>query len=205
MIRAADFLTSTTFYRPGLVVGDSRTGFTTAPDFGLYHYIHFNTQLSRQLRASGLEGTMKVPFRLRFTGDERRNIVTVDWVSDVIVHILTHPEYHNETYHLTPDHPSSSRAIVDALAKYFDYEGVEFIGPVDIPPAERTEIEKLFYDYASTFESYWEEEATYDRTNINRVTKDLPTPVVDEECLHRLIDFAVVHCFSNGGKAPSLT
>ncbi|HEY6563529.1 MAG TPA: SDR family oxidoreductase, partial [Pirellulaceae bacterium] len=106
-IRESEFLRTKTFYRPALVVGDSRDGFTTAPDFGLYYYIQFNLEVMKRLRPPGETGTIRVPFRLRFTGNERRNIVTVDWVADMIVHILTHPEYHNQTYHLTPEKASS--------------------------------------------------------------------------------------------------
>ena len=43
-IRESDFLTSRTFYRPALVVGDSRNGYTSSPDFGLYHYIQFHVE-----------------------------------------------------------------------------------------------------------------------------------------------------------------
>ena len=197
LIRGSDFLTSKTIYRPGLVVGDSRTGFTTAPDFGLYHYILFNNQVTRQMREAGETGTLHLPFRLRFTGKERRNIVTVDWVSDAIVYLVTHPEYHNETYHLTPSKPCSSSEIIESLKDYFDYTGVEFIGPTEIPEEDQTPVEKLFYDYVETFESYWEDEPVFDRTNTDRVLNEvLPTPVVDGPCLKRLIGFAVEHCFS---------
>ena len=105
LTRGADFIKSLTVYRPGLVVGDSRTGFTTAPDFGLYHYIQFNTQVMKSLRSGGETGTIHVPFRLRFTGNERRNIVTVDWVADAIAYLVTQPELHGTTYNLTPDQP----------------------------------------------------------------------------------------------------
>ena len=196
LTRNADFIKSLTVYRPGLVVGDSRTGFTTAPDFGLYHYIQFTTQLMNSLRADGNTGTIHLPFRLRFTGNELRNIVTVDWVADAIVHILTHPEHHGSTYNLTPSEPITSRRIVEALGEYFDYEGVEFIGQ-DVAAEDRTEFEKLFYDYVSTFEAYWEEEPTFDRSNTDTVLGEvLPTPAIDEIVLERLIRFAVEHCFT---------
>lgn len=195
-IRAADFLNSKTFYRPALVIGDSRTGFTTAPDFGIYHYIQFHSQVTRQLRADGNTGTLNIPFRLRFTGNERRNIVTVDWVADVIVYILTHTKFHNETYHLTPQRPSSSREIIGALSDYYNYTGVEFIGSQQVPLEEQTELERLFYDYVTTFESYWEDEPTFDRTNTDRVAGSIPTPPIDPECLRRIIGFADQHCFS---------
>ncbi len=196
LIRGADFLKSLTVYRPGLVVGDSRTGFTTAPDFGLYHYIQFNTQVMKTLRSGGETGTIQLPFRLRFTGNELRNIVTVDWVADAIVYLVTHPEFHGTTYNLTPAEPITSRKIVEALSRYFDYEGVKFIGE-DVEASERTEFEKLFYDYVSTFEAYWEEEPIFDRSNTDRVLGEvLPTPKIDDVVLERLIRFAVEHCFS---------
>ncbi|MEM7313318.1 MAG: SDR family oxidoreductase, partial [Planctomycetota bacterium] len=196
LTRGADFIKSLTVYRPGLVVGDSRTGFTTAPDFGLYHYIQFNTQIMKTLRSGGNTGTVQLPFRLRFTGNELRNIVTVDWIADSIVHLVTHPEHHGTTYNLTPDQPITSRFIVESLSEYFDYEGVEFIGR-HVEEHERTEMEKLFYDYVSTFEAYWEEEPQFDRSNTDRVLGEvLPTPPIDGPCLERLIRFAVEECFS---------
>ena len=196
LIRGSDFIKSLTVYRPGLVVGDSRTGFTTAPDFGLYHYIQFNTQIVKTLRSEGDTGTIQLPFRLRFTGDELRNIVTVDWVADAMVHLVTTPEKHGNTYNLTPEDPITSRSIVEALSSYFDYEGVQFVGR-DIDESERTEMEKLFYDYVSTFEAYWEEEPTFDRSNTDKALAGvLPTPKIDGPCMERLIRFAVEECFS---------
>lgn len=196
MIHAAPHLKSRTFYRPALVVGDSRDGFTTAPDFGLYHYIQFNVEIFRRMRREGMQGTIDLNFRLRFTGDERRNIVTVDWVADSMVHVLTHPELHGRTYHLTPVRPCSSREIIDALAKYFDFEGIKFVGTQDVPEEDQTEIERLFYSFVTTFEAYWENEPQFDRRNTDRAIEPvLPTPPMDAACLHRIIDYAVKHCF----------
>ncbi len=194
-IRGSKFLKSKTFYRPALVVGDSRDGFTTSPDFGLYHYIQFNTEISRMLRAEGHTGKLSIPLRLRFSGDEKRNIVTVDWVADAMVRIVTDPKLHGQTYHLTPANPTSTAAIMDALAKYFDYDGVSCVGR-EIPKSERTELEKMFYDYAESFESYWEAEPTFDRKNTDQALPDLETPEIDEACLFRLIEYAVENCFT---------
>jgi nucleoside-diphosphate-sugar epimerase len=201
LVREAEGLVTRTVYRPALVVGDSRDGFTTAPDFGLYHYIQFNVEMMRRVRTGSDRERVHIPFRLRFTGNERRNIVTVDWVADMIVHILLRPEYHNQTYHLTPQRPSSSREILEAMMKYFNYFGVEFVGNRELPREEQTEIEQFFYDFVSTFEAYWEDEPVFDRTNTDRVSEGIPTPPMDAACLQRLIDFAVKHCFSSDKRA----
>jgi hypothetical protein len=124
----------------------------------------------------------------------------VDWVADMIVHILTHPNYHNQTYHLTPVKPSSSREILQALMRYFNYDGVDFIGGREIPSSDQSEVERFFYDFVTTFEAYWEDEPQFDRTNTNRVSDGMVTPPIDAGCLHRLIDFAATRCF---GRAAS--
>ena len=86
-LRGVDFLKSRTFYRPAIVVGDSRNGYTSAPDFGLYHYIEFNWNLAKNLRAAtGETGPIQLPFRLRMTGS---SIIT--WAPDA-VSFLTSPQ-----------------------------------------------------------------------------------------------------------------
>ncbi len=86
--------------------------------------------------------------------------------------------------------------------EYFGFEGVEFIGDTEVDVAEQTDIERMFYDFASTFESYWDDEPVYDRTNTNRALgKVLPTPVVDRDCLRRLIDYPVRECFEAEAKS----
>lgn len=202
-IRSQDFLKSKTFYRPGIVVGDSRNGFTTAPDFGLYHYIEFNWNIAKMLRAAtGESGPLQLPFRLQMTGEERRNLITVDWVADAIVYLMTHPEHHNETYHLTPEHPVNSRQVIKAITDYFQFEGVECVGNKEIPKSEQSDIERMFYDFASTFEEYWDDEPLYDRTNTNRVLNEvLPTPPVDADCLKMLIEYPVKNCYETKAKS----
>lgn len=192
----AEGFTTKTIYRPGLVVGDSRTGFTTHPDFGLYHYIEFLSMIIPTIRqADNSVGTLPINMRLRFTGEERRNIVTIDWVADMMYHIFSNPEHHNQTYHITPDDPCSSKDIVEALAEYFDFDGVQFVGHNEIPKEDRTELENLFYDYVEQFEVFWGDEPKFDRTNINAIATNFPTPKIDAACLKRLITFAVEECF----------
>ena len=196
MTRSADFIKSLTVIRPGIVVGDSRDGSTTAPDFGLYHYIQFNTQIMKTLRAAGATGTVPLKIRLPFNGTEPRNLITVDWVADAMVHIITNPELHEKTYHLTPTDATTSKRIVDALGKYFDFEGISFAGET-IPEEDRTEFEKMFFDYANQFEVFWGAEPTFDKTNTNAALSDVvPQPPLDDECLQKIIRFAVEECFS---------
>ncbi len=98
---------------------------------------------------------------------------------------------------MTPERANSSREILNGISKYFELAGIQFVGGQEIPVEEQNDIERMFYDYVQTFESYWEDEPVFDRRNTDRVLgSELPTPPVDEACLHRLINFAVANCFT---------
>lgn len=196
LTRSADFIKSLTVIRPGIVVGDSRDGFTTAPDFGLYHYIQLNTQMMKMARADGNTDTVQLKLRLPFTGNEPRNLITVDWVADSITEIVTNPELQGDTYHLTPAEATTSRRIVESLARFFNYEGVTFEGSA-VEEEGRSELEKMFFDFVTQFEVFWGDEPTFDRTNTNaKLIGKIPQPPLDDACLERIIRFAVEECFS---------
>jgi len=194
LVREAEFLDSLTVHRPAVVIGDSRTGFTSSVDFGLYQYIQFVWQQCGQLRQSP-DDRVHFPMRLRLSGDEKRNLVTADWVSDVMVKIVTHPELHNQTYHLTPKTPTPSRDVFEAISDYFRIDGVELVEKGNFNEKPGTEFEKLFYDFADTFEAYWGDEPTFDRSNTAAAAPEIPYPQVDQACIKRMIEFAVNHVF----------
>jgi hypothetical protein len=87
--------------------------------------------------------------------------------------------------------------------EYFNYEGVQFIGNQEIPKDEYSDVERLFYDFVTTFESYWEDEPQFDRSHTDRASDGISTPPIDAACLYRLIDFAVKHCFTRNVPAQT--
>ena len=78
------------------------------------------------------------------TGDEPRNVIPVDWVSEVMCHLFCTPEAHGGTYHLVPETPITPREIIEAgFAKFgaadletrLDDAGVPASRVRDIPAA----------------------------------------------------------------------
>jgi thioester reductase-like protein len=186
-IRASDFLEQRTVYRPAIIVGDSRTGYTSTYH-GLYNYLQFVWLLVSYLEPQP-DGRYRIDFRLNLTGDEPRNLVPVDWVSVVITHILRTPRLHGACYHLTPPTPITARQIEEAMSAYFNYYGPVFIGR-SLDRSEMTEIEKSFHDHVGQYEPYWAEEPVFDCRNTLAAAPHLPCPAI-ADCLHTLIDFAV--------------
>ena len=68
LVRSASFLDSLTVYRPAVIVGDSRTGYTTTYH-NLYAYFQFAWML-RQFADLQEDGRWYIALRLNLTGDE---------------------------------------------------------------------------------------------------------------------------------------
>jgi thioester reductase-like protein len=184
MVRKADFFESTTIYRPSVIAGDSNNGYTNTYH-GLYMYLKLISVLVRNQQPDS-DGVRHTPINLRMTGEERRNIVPVDWVSAVICQLFDDKEAHGRTYHLTPTDPITPRQIVDAGYKYFNSRGVEFIGVEDRHNVDRAgKMDEDLHDNMTMYESYEVTDPQFDTTNLQQFAGNLPCPTIDEAMLHR--------------------
>ncbi|MEZ6114390.1 MAG: SDR family oxidoreductase [Pirellulaceae bacterium] len=188
LVRQADFLDCLTVYRPAVIAGDSITGYTNTYH-GLYMYLKLMSVLVWNTEP-GPDGVRDTPVRLEMTGDEPRNIVPVDWVSEAMCRLFTTPAAHGDTYHLAPVNPITPRQIIEAGYKYFNSRGVEFVGP---PVPERMEsedgpisdIDRNAHENMHMYKEYEDSDPEFDTTNLLKFTSDLPCPDIDEVMLHR--------------------
>jgi len=97
-------------YRPGIVVGDSRTGEIDKID-GPYYFFKALQRLRRVtpswLPTIGIEGG-------------EINIVPVDYVADAIDHIAHKPKLDGRAFHLTDPNPKTAGEVINLFAKVAD-------------------------------------------------------------------------------------
>jgi thioester reductase-like protein len=203
LIRQAPFLASATCYRPASVIGDSATGYTT--NFhGFYSPLQVLYSMAKGLLGLGDVGrqiiddvTRRARFmdRLNLSGTEGKNLVPVDWVSAVIVHVLLHPELHGQTYHLTPRQRNTVKEISEVFEEVMrEYAGIQDgveLPPIEVPAAERETVERVFREQMNTYDSHWRDDPYFDCTNTMRVAPHLPCPTADRDMLLRTARFAV--------------
>ncbi len=94
-----------TIYRPGVVVGDSRTGETAKFD-GPYAVLRMMDRLPSPgffIRVGGRDGTL--------------NIVPVDFVIEALAALAASPSSRGQTYHLCDPHPHSPPELVELFAR----------------------------------------------------------------------------------------
>lgn len=199
MVRDADFPGGLTVYRPGIILGDSRDGFTTT-FHGFYVPLKLVSSLitqsagldvSEEMLATGIKlAGQRLREILQLNGDERKNFVPVDWVSAVMSHVYTHAEHHGKTYHLTPPSPVPvavfQRVMEEMFLKYARIKGKAKATNVDW-----NEFEKFFLDQMQVYRSYWGDDPDFDSTNTQAAAPHLPCPRLDDAMFRRMCEYAI--------------
>jgi thioester reductase-like protein len=198
LVRAASFLDSPTIYRPSIIVGDSRTGYTTT-FHGFYVPLKLaHTMVCKVVRgATGAEALMAA---LGVGRKDRKNFVPVDWVSAVISHILGRREFHGTTYHVTSPHPP----LILEWARVIQ-EVVEDLSPLGDPDSswnlDGEWFAKTFRDQLRIYAAYWRDDPQFDMTNTLRAAPHLSCPKVDRAMMWRLARFAIDTNFGHAHRA----
>lgn len=186
LVSQADHFDSKTIYRPAVIVGDSETGFTSTYH-GMFLYLRIFATLvpAQQTDRNGIHQT---PIQMPINGDEPRNLVPVDWVSNVICHLVSTEAAHNRTYHLVPDECSTARQFIDACCDYFKSGGVEFVGQ-DQPLNAKSKFAQLFLENARVYEEYLTSDPIFDKSNVEAYAGHLRCPPIDAAMIERFIKF----------------
>ena len=198
LVRAAEFLDRTTFYRPGIIVGDYHNGFTTT-----YHGFYVPMKListtlsqaagvatSREELAAAVEfGGERLRSVLNLTEKDGKYFVPVDWVSAAMAGIFSNPRHHGQTYHLTPREPVSI-LMVQKTIEQFMFENTELSSAEAHAQFDWDQFEQYFVDGMDVYRSYWRNDPIFDSSNTQRALPDLPCPQLDEASVRRLCQFA---------------
>jgi thioester reductase-like protein len=196
IVRSACFPEPPTVLRPAIIVGDSRT-FYTSTFHGFYTPLRVMAALVPTM--AGLPPIPEAMWMaaLGLAGDEAKNLVPVDWVSAVAAHIVATPRWHGQTYHLTPANrvPVREIAAVTKAAILARLERNQAGQPAaaDVPAAVGLpdHLADAFRDQMATYMAYWRDDPEFDATNTATAAGHLPCPAVDAAMLRRLCDFAI--------------
>jgi thioester reductase-like protein len=191
MVRAADFLDQVTVYRPASVVGDSQTGYTVSS-----HGFYLPLQLAYVIADKIPTELMGERFfrLLGLRGDEGKNLVPVDWLSAAIVELVSHPEHHGKTYHLTNPTPVTVRLIQEVVQEAIEkYSTRRFVGKLS--EEQIVQYEHEFQQHMEVYRSHWRDDPLFDRTHTDQALPHLPCPQIDEAMLLRIASYPVKENF----------
>jgi thioester reductase-like protein len=189
LVRSAGFEQRPTIYRPSIIVGDSQTGYTTT-----FHGYYTPLQVAWWLAKAGMLPSGVHDWflaQLGLSGNERKNVVPVDWVSRVIMHLVQDRSAHGRTYHVTCDDPPTASdlalGISDALDKHI---ASTTPGPINDPAGEMLQAAD-FRKHMDVYRAYFRDHPEFDTTNLLQAAPHLPCPRVDRQLLARTGQYAL--------------
>lgn len=194
-LRAARHLESLTIYRPSIIVGDSRSGYTST-----YHGFYTPLRLAKEslhLLAVGGNAGMRFLELLGLGGGERKDLVPVDWVSAAIATIVNQPKWHRATYHLTSPHPVTVGMMQEVFERVLAGEALAMGSGISDPGGESNGAMSARAEWESVrrqmemYRSYWRDDPQFDRSNTERALCDLPCPTLDRSRLAMLAEAAI--------------
>jgi thioester reductase-like protein len=173
----------TAIFRPGITVGDSRTGETEKYD-GPYYFFKVVNQLPRWM-----------PMPNVGRGDALVNIVPIDFVAQAMAYIGTTAGMEDKVYHIADPNPMRARDILAMILA-----GMDRPGPVGSAPAhllEKALGSKTIQNQVGVPKEaliYFNHDARYDTSNTQRALKDttIRCPHLSSY-LQQLIDFYLRH------------
>jgi hypothetical protein len=133
--------------------------------------------------------------RLGLRGDEGKNLVPVDWLSEAITYLVTHPRHHGKTYHLASSQPVRVREIQRVVRDAIQEHSRRPLAK----SASETELqgyEGLFHEYMSVYRSHWRDDPVFDISQSRAALAHLPCPPMDYPLLMRAARYPVERDFS---------
>jgi len=194
MVSEAVFLDPPTIYRPAMLVGDSETGWTTRFD-GFYAMLRL-AQSRADLESFSEKALLA---ELGLDGSERKNLVPIDWVSQVIARIHRRRGDQGRTYHLAAPERVSTAAMAEVCvraAKSYVASGKK------TPLVKGCGHSSRHGDKAGEDQSIWADDPEFDCGNTRMAALHDPCPPVDVAMLERLAGYALESHFGRPRPEP---
>lgn len=168
-------------FRPSIVVGDMEGGRILNFD-GLYNLMRFFDNVGSVVG--------KKDFRAVGNPDATKNFVPVDYVADVIWHIVRNGS--PGTYHITHPLPIRLSELRQIFADLFELPRARFVHQSDFQKTQANRLERMYQEATSNYLPYFMGEPIFDRTNTDCVLNSacVEVPQMDAGFFSRLLDYA---------------
>ncbi len=183
-----------TIYRPGIIVGDSKTGATCKFD-NLYLFVKVLFNIKNSFIKNKSDDLDNATVRVPGDPDALINLVPIDYVADAIVAILNKRESIGGIYHITNPNPPRLCELRDLVMALLEIKGMHVKIDRELEKQSLNTVEKLFLRQTKTYYSYLFSKLRFDDSSTQEILKDtdIICPAMTKELVAVLIDFAVSH------------
>jgi thioester reductase-like protein len=205
---AKDNAISYAIYRPSIIVGDSRTGFTSKFD-NLYLFAKVllnikNGYVNHQRQDSKDKG-INVTIRVPGAPNALVNLVPIDYVAKAIVAISRKRDTGGKIFHIANPNPPTLNELGDLLMSALEIKGVDISIDGQMEHKRLSTIERLFLRQTRTYYPYIFSKLRFDCSNTQDTLKDtgISCPAISLDFIKILLDYAISHNWGEGEMVTS--
>ncbi|GJQ60219.1 MAG: 3-beta hydroxysteroid dehydrogenase [Candidatus Scalindua sp.] len=183
-----------TIYRPGIIVGDSRSG-ATGKFNNLYLFAKILFTMKNFFTHHENEDGDDVTIRVPGDPDAAINLVPIDYVADAIVAILKSKESVDKIFHITNPNPPKLSELRDLLMPLLEIKGIDLKIERVLEQKKLNTMEKLLLRQTRSYNSYLYSKLRFDGSNTRKVLTGtgIVCPAMTKELVKVLMDFAISH------------
>ena len=191
----------TTVYRPSIIVGDSRSGYTKNYDniyvFGKGLYRLKNCEMRKGNGDNWpicWNDTNHLP-PMRILGDKHGtvNLIPIDYAARAIVAVSRQAESINETFHIVNPSPPSLGELAEWTGVATGAVSTKIVDAYEFRKQPHTMVEKLFLQGTEAFQPYMFGEPDFDSTNTGKllIGTGIECPLITQELINRFIQYGI--------------
>lgn len=156
---------SASIYRPSIVIGESRTGYTTH-FHGVYAFIRgLWATIERLRRRQTGSDIVQLALRMRGSESSTLNFVPVDYVTQAMVAIGRQPSSAGSIYHLANPEGTENRLWLDIVCDQLRVKGIHIVDERVFEDVPMTKMETFFQRQMSFYYQYLNSEPRFDCSN----------------------------------------
>ncbi len=174
-------------YRPTIIIGDSKTGYTNKID-GFLRFLELGVRFAAwQDKVNSGHKTLNL--HLPWTGNEPLQLVPVDWVASWISKQMYTKPSNSEIFHLSANNAITLGSIKQIAEPILKVYGVK----LGADKVTETGLEKYFLDQLNEYLPYLGQAYNFCNLNRQRESENLSPWEIKESMIARIIHFANNH------------
>lgn len=191
----------TTIYRPSIIVGDSKTGFTRNYDSiyvfgkGLNRLKNYEMRNNYKDPQCSSRNDIGHPPSLRIPGDKHAtiNLVPVDYVTHAIVAISGQANSINKIFHIVNPSPPTLGELAEWMTVATGIHRIKIAPIYEFQARPQNLLEKLFLQGTEAFQPYLFGEPCFDSTNTKKLLSGtaIECPLITQELINLFIQYAI--------------
>ncbi|MCF6158300.1 MAG: NAD-dependent epimerase/dehydratase family protein [wastewater metagenome] len=185
-----------TIYRPSIIIGDSRTGFTKNYDNiyafgkGLNRYKNYEMRARNRRFINGIN--YRTPLRVPGDKYSTLNLVPVDYVTRAIIEISAQKKSINSTFHMVNPSPPTLGELAEWMKTIFSIRKVKIVPLNEFQLSPHTRHEKLLLQGTKALLPYMFGEPYFDSTGTRNLLRGtgIECPLITQEFVNNLMVYA---------------